>query len=183
MDNEVLETAVAAEERADPAEPSTVPVAAAVPAAKKPAIPLEVRTETKEAEVPATAGAFEELEKRVESAEQLTKQQGSELHRYRVLELAREEAVRLGLSFEAGALTDAYALGLFGGVKAGDDGELAGMEGALTALQENRPYLLKSRAREKPAVPDIDALARGGKGNPLETTAARAAARGLMRGF
>ena len=183
MDNETLEDAPVVEAGAEVAAEGTQTVEPAGATVKRPA-KAEVEPAGQAEAVPATTeSALRTPEKRVETAEQLTRQQGSELLRYRVLELARDEAVRLGLSFEAGALADAFALGMFASVKAGDDGGLTGMETALTALKENRPYLLKARTRDKPAAPDIDALARGGKGNPLETAAARAAARGLMRGF
>lgn len=106
------------------------------------------------------------------------------LRRYRVLELAQAEALRLDLNFASGALGDAYSLGLLDDVPLeSEEAQGRNLSEALQRIAEQRPYLLRPLEREKPAAPNIDATVRGSLPNPLESAAARAAARHLLRGF
>lgn len=89
------------------------------------------------------------------------------LRRAALKDAASDAAQRAGLTFAAGALADAVALGAFDELEVSESGSVAGMADAVKALHKQRPYLF---APTTPVKPEINSGARGNGNNTPPTT-------------
>lgn len=118
----------------------------------------EERKALEQAKAEADMSAAEKEKARADKAEELAKSKDAQLRRLAILNAARDGAESLSLSFNPGALEDAYKLGAFDAIELDDEGNPQQVESALKTLQKSKPYLLKAAARD---VPDLDADRRG----------------------